>query len=60
VKQNKQGKKRDGTSRLAWSNVPVTITSLASVFGLFLSKGDVEWSGKCEEHDYTAWRTIGE
>jgi hypothetical protein len=28
----------DGTSRLAWSKVPVTITSLASVCGLFLSR----------------------
>jgi len=28
----------EGTSRLAWSKVPVTITSLASVCGLFISR----------------------
>ncbi len=30
----------NGTSTLAWSNVPVTITSLVSVYGLFLSRGE--------------------
>jgi hypothetical protein len=40
MRENKKREKnREWASRLAWSKVPVTITSLASVYGLFLSSG---------------------
>ena len=38
----KKRKNRDEASRLAWSKVPVTITSFASVCGLFLSRRGVQ------------------
>ena len=40
--------KKETIGRLAWSKIPVTITSLASVCGML--------AGSCTEHGNQAWR----
>ena len=45
--------KKETIGRLAWSKIPVTITSLASVCGML--------AGSCTKHGNQAWRrTIGQ